>query len=76
MEPTMIVSLANIKQNAWRERQVDIFYRTGRPIYNITHNNQHLRAHYNPQFYKEHNHEFWRSVFAPYDLEVSVRIKE
>ncbi len=31
----MIVSQANIKQHIWRERQLDIFYRTGRPIYTL-----------------------------------------
>ncbi len=76
MEPIMIVSHANIKQHIWRERQIDIFYRTGRPIYNITLNNQHLRAHKNPQYYNEPHHEFWRSVFEPYDLQLSVRIKQ
>ena len=76
MEPTIVISLANIKQNIWRERQLDIFYRTGRPIYNIDYNNQFLRAHYNPSCYKEANHEFWQSVFRPSAIDVSVRIKQ
>ena len=36
----MPVSIANIKQHRWRERQLDIFYRTGRPIFNMNINNK------------------------------------
>ena len=62
----MPVSIANIKQHRWRERQLDIFYRTGRPIFNMNINNMHLRTYNNPSMYKEPNHEFWQSVFRPY----------
>jgi hypothetical protein len=62
----MPVSLANIKQNFWREKQVDIFYRNGRPIFNMTKHTMHLRSHNNPRFFKEQDHEFWEHVFSHY----------
>ncbi len=36
------------KQKIRREKQLDIFYRTGRPIYNITLDTCHLSSHNNP----------------------------
>ena len=36
------------KQKIQREKQLDIFYRTGRPIYNITLDTCHLGSHNNP----------------------------
>jgi hypothetical protein len=36
------------KQKIQREKQLDIFYRTGRPIYNITLDTCHLSSHNNP----------------------------
>lgn len=63
MEPVIIVSNTSIKQYYWRERQLNIFYRNGRPIYNIDCNNQHLRSHNNPTYYRDVNSESWRAIF-------------
>jgi hypothetical protein len=63
MEPIIIVSNTSIKQYYWRERQLDIFYRNGRPIYNIDRNNQHLRSHNNPTYYRDVNCESWRAIY-------------
>lgn len=68
MEPVIILSDANIKQHFWRERQLDIFYRTGRPIYNIDCNNQYLRSHNNPTGYRDANDEFWRPAFRTFHI--------
>jgi hypothetical protein len=68
MEPVIILSNANIKQHFWRERQLDIFYRTGRPIYNIDCNTQHLRSHNNPTGYRDANDEFWRPAFRTFHV--------
>ena len=62
----MPVSVANIKQNFWREKQVDIFYRNGRPIFNMTKNTMHLRSHNKTNYFKEPHHHFWHHVFSPY----------
>jgi len=35
-------------QEKWRQKQLDIFYRNGRPIYTM-----HLRKHNNPLFFVE-----------------------
>jgi hypothetical protein len=69
MEPErmpMPVSSANIKQYFWREKQLDIFYRTGRPIFNMDKHTLHLRSHNNPHYFKEPQHQFWQHVFSPY----------
>jgi hypothetical protein len=68
MGPVIILSNANIKQHFWRERQLDIFYRTGRPIYNIDFNNQHLRSHNNPTVYRDANCDFWRPAFCTFRI--------
>jgi len=62
----MPVSSANIKQYFWREKQLDIFYRTGRPIFNMDKHTLHLRSHNNPPYFKEPHHQFWQHVFSPY----------
>jgi len=41
------------KQEIWRQKQVQIFYKSGKPIYNITEATQHIRSHNNPYFYKD-----------------------
>ena len=41
------------KNEKRRRKQVDIFYRTGRPIFNITKENQYLRRFSNPMYYTE-----------------------
>jgi hypothetical protein len=41
------------KQERWRQQQIQIFYGTGKPIFNITKDTQHIRVHNNPSFYKD-----------------------
>ena len=41
------------KQSIWREKQLRIFYRTGRPIFNIDEQTMHIRAHNNPYFFPD-----------------------
>jgi hypothetical protein len=41
------------KQSIWREKQLHIFYRTGRPIFNIDEKTMHIRSHNNPYFFTD-----------------------
>ena len=41
------------QQSIWREKQLHIFYRTGRPIFNIDESTMHIRAHNNPYFFPD-----------------------
>lgn len=41
------------KQEIWRQKQLDIFYRSGKPIFTMDEHTQHLRSHNNPYFYKD-----------------------
>ena len=41
------------KNEKRRRKQVDIFYRTGRPIFKITKDNQYLRRFSDPLYYTE-----------------------
>ena len=41
-------SAAKEKQNIWRKKQIDIFYGSGRPIFNISEETEHLRFHRSP----------------------------
>ena len=41
------------KQSIWRDKQLHIFYRSGRPIFNIDENTMHIRAHNNPYFFPD-----------------------
>lgn len=43
------------KQEIWRNKQFNIFYGSGRPIFNIDQENEHLRYHRNPYFVKDYN---------------------
>lgn len=43
----------HVKQYIWREKQLNIFYRSGRPIFNIDHNTMHIRSHNNPYFFSD-----------------------
>jgi len=38
------------KQEKWRQKQLDIFYRNGRPIYTMLLISMHLRKNNNPPF--------------------------
>jgi hypothetical protein len=39
------------KQEKWRQKQLDIFYRNGRPIYTMQLDTMHLRKNNNPLFF-------------------------
>jgi hypothetical protein len=41
------------KQDKWRQKQLDIFYRSGKPIFNITLETQHIRRNNNPYHFSE-----------------------
>ena len=41
------------KQSIWREKQLHIFYRSGRPIFNIDEKTMHIRSHNNPYFFPD-----------------------
>jgi hypothetical protein len=43
------------KQEIWRNKQFNIFYGSGRPIFDINIDTQHLRYHRNPSFLKDYN---------------------
>jgi hypothetical protein len=43
----------HVQQSLWREKQLHIFYRTGRPIFNIDESTMHIRAHNNPYFFPD-----------------------
>ena len=43
------------KQEEWRRKQFNIFYGSGRPIFNITKETEHLRFHQNPAYAKDIN---------------------
>ena len=40
-------------QALWRERQLDIFFRSGRPIFNIQQDTMHVRSCNNPLFFRD-----------------------
>ena len=46
-----------IQQEKWRKKQVNMLYRQGRPIFNVSMETQHMRSHINPYFYIDMN---WR----------------
>jgi len=41
------------QQSIWREKQLHIFYRSGRPIFNIDQRTMHIRSHNNPYFFPD-----------------------
>lgn len=41
------------KQDIWRQKQLDIFYRTGKPIFTMSIETQHLRSNNNPHHFIE-----------------------
>ena len=43
----------NKKQEIWRQKQLDIFYRTGKPIFRVSQETQHIRSNINPLYFKE-----------------------
>ena len=43
----------NKKQEIWRQKQLDIFYRTGKPIFRVSKETQHIRSNIEPLYFKE-----------------------
>ena len=43
------------KQEEWRRKQFNIFYGSGRPIFNISEETEHLRFHRSPAHTKDVN---------------------
>jgi|TARA_B110000285_G_C14886225_1_gene496301 hypothetical protein len=41
------------KQEIWRQKQLDIFYRSGKPIFRVSPDNQHIKSNINPLYFKE-----------------------
>tara|TARA_B100001142_G_C14113875_1_gene570239 strand:- start:74 stop:313 length:240 start_codon:yes stop_codon:yes gene_type:complete len=41
------------KQEIWRQKQIQIFYGSGKPIFTMDEETQHIRSHNNPYFYKD-----------------------
>ena len=46
-------SKARQKQEIWRQKQIQIFYGTGKPIFTMDEETRHIRSHNNPYFYKD-----------------------
>ena len=43
------------KQEKWRRKQFNIFYGSGRPIFNITKETEHIRSHQSPAYARDVN---------------------
>jgi hypothetical protein len=41
------------KQEIWRQKQLDIFYRSGKPIFKITQETQYIQSINSPYHFKE-----------------------
>lgn len=39
------------KQSIWRQKQIEIFYGSGRPLFKITEQNQFIRKNYDGEYY-------------------------
>jgi len=39
------------KQKLWRQKQIKIFYGSGRPLFTITEKNQFIRKNYDGEYY-------------------------
>lgn len=50
-KPTTTLPQSCVKQEIWRQKQITIFYRSGKPIFNITPETEHLRSINNPHYY-------------------------
>ena len=47
------IAVKNKKQEIWRQKQLDIFYRTGKPIFRVCNSTRHLRSNIDPLYFKE-----------------------
>ena len=53
------LSKIRIKQEKWRQKQLNIFYFSGKPIYRVTMETRHIRSNNNPNYFIEK--EKWES---------------
>lgn len=61
ISPELLESSAERKkrresQEKWRQKQLDIFYRTGKPVFTMTLDTQHIRSKNNPYFFVENEY--------------------
>lgn len=47
------ISIHNKKQEIWRQKQLDIFYRSGKPIFRVSNSTRHLKSNIDPLSFKE-----------------------
>ena len=62
------------KQEIWRNKQFNIFYGSGRPIFDIDEDTQHLRYHYNPSFLKDNNKNSCGRNYIPIETKLLKKI--
>lgn len=43
------------KQEIWRQKQLDIFYRSGKPIFRVSTATQHIKSNIDPLHFREKN---------------------
>jgi hypothetical protein len=53
MDSTLATNDPILRQHIWRQRQLDILFRTGRPIFNIQQDTIHIRSCNNPLFFRD-----------------------
>ena len=53
MDSTLATNDPILRQHIWRQRQLDILFRTGRPIFNIQQDTIHIRSCNNPIFFRD-----------------------
>lgn len=41
------------KQEKWRQKQLDIFYRSGKPIFRVSPATQYIKSNINPLYFRE-----------------------
>ena len=47
------IAIHNKKQEIWRQKQLDIFYRSGKPIFRVSNSTCHLKSNIDPLSFKE-----------------------
>ena len=45
------IDISHKKQNIWRQKQIEIFYGSGRPVFRITEDNCFERKNYDSNYY-------------------------
>lgn len=60
------------KQEIWRSKQFNIFYGSGRPIFDIDEDTQHLRYHRNPSFLKDYSKHSCGKNYIPIEKNINI----